>query len=399
MIITCPNCSTRYTVDKAAIGDGKNTRCSHCQHTWFVNVDALTQSRPAVPRRMQPPLQPNPYAGQMMPGMVPGQMVPGMVPGQMMPGMVPGGMVPGQMMPGMMPGQMPQGTPQGALQGLAVDPAAAVAPQPAPQPAPEPEPEPEPELEPEPEPVPEPEPELEPEPEPEAEAEELLSAEQLDDMFGDDDEPEPMASLVANNSNNDDEIDSLDGLEDIPEPDPIPQVFTGGEDGDEDGNAPQKRSLVKVIGGAVSSVLLLVVLVGFFGKGFIMEKIPASNGIYEMIGLGKKLGEGLNIQGIKRAYETDGGEEVLVVRGKVLNVTDKIIDVPMIKIVLKDSDDKAVSTIFVAPLKSQLKGRNALSFKGVIKKPSALARKVIVDFGKAEKTPSNPDQVKTKPKE
>ena len=35
MLITCPNCATSYSLDTAAIGDGRSVRCARCQVTWF----------------------------------------------------------------------------------------------------------------------------------------------------------------------------------------------------------------------------------------------------------------------------------------------------------------------------------------------------------------------------
>ena len=38
MIVTCPECSTRYKVDKSAIGaNGRAVRCSQCHASWFVS--------------------------------------------------------------------------------------------------------------------------------------------------------------------------------------------------------------------------------------------------------------------------------------------------------------------------------------------------------------------------
>ena len=40
MILTCPNCSTRYLTKPEAIGgNGRSVRCSKCSNTWFVTAD------------------------------------------------------------------------------------------------------------------------------------------------------------------------------------------------------------------------------------------------------------------------------------------------------------------------------------------------------------------------
>lgn len=60
MIVSCPTCSTRYTLSDESLGtDGRKVRCARCGHTWWqmpervepepVVADAPTEIRPAKP--------------------------------------------------------------------------------------------------------------------------------------------------------------------------------------------------------------------------------------------------------------------------------------------------------------------------------------------------------------
>jgi predicted Zn finger-like uncharacterized protein len=55
MLIVCPSCASRYSIDDAKIGTGRTVRCASCQHAWFVTLD-----EPADMAAMVPPPQPGP---------------------------------------------------------------------------------------------------------------------------------------------------------------------------------------------------------------------------------------------------------------------------------------------------------------------------------------------------
>jgi len=57
MIVTCPECSTRYHVEPAALGGGRMVRCTKCTHTWMmVPPDALDDVAAALSAEGEPAL-------------------------------------------------------------------------------------------------------------------------------------------------------------------------------------------------------------------------------------------------------------------------------------------------------------------------------------------------------
>ncbi len=67
MLLTCPNCSTRYLVSDTAIGvEGRRVRCSQCKHSWFQNAPESLLADPntslGVPESSAPPPPPPSWA-------------------------------------------------------------------------------------------------------------------------------------------------------------------------------------------------------------------------------------------------------------------------------------------------------------------------------------------------
>src|SRR5690348_14679877 len=70
MIITCPNCATRYQADAAKFpATGRKVKCAKCGHAWHqdppapepaIVVEEPAVEEPAPPPPPAPPLQPEP---------------------------------------------------------------------------------------------------------------------------------------------------------------------------------------------------------------------------------------------------------------------------------------------------------------------------------------------------
>ncbi|HEX9568168.1 MAG TPA: FxLYD domain-containing protein [Rhodospirillales bacterium] len=234
--------------------------------------------------------------------------------------------------------------------------------------------------EPEPEPAPQPAATLSP-PTPEAGA---LSPEQLDEMFGDEPEPEAIQSLQDTGAG--ENVEDLNALEQLPEPEPIPQVFQTDAEDEAGAAEVEKGGMGKIIG-IVAAVLVVAIIAGmFFGRGFIVGLWPGAAGIYAMVGLGgEELGAGLEIRDVTSARTVEGGVDALVVSGVVANVSKDDRQVPMLRVGLLDGSGVEVQHVVAAPLKNRLPAGQNIAFKAQLPEPSALARRLEVTFTKEDK--------------
>ena len=365
MFISCPNCATRYNVAPGQLGQtGKSVRCSNCGNTWHQNpvADVPPPAMPAGGATFAPPQQPAPAAYPPPPGYPP------------------------------YPQQAVTPTPDAAVPQ----------PEPAPVAAPIPEPE------------PEPEPESDPEPDPMAalmddatenqdedpmaafdagdddDDEEALSQNDIESLFDDDDDDaSPIESIIEDGEDE----DNGTAFDDLDEPDPIPEVFTADETGDDedteyddydddDDEDESGGSMLKII---IAAVLLILIL-GFVGaalflKDTIISTFPSAEGLYSVVGLeDDSLGAGLSINDVKSTRESIGGKDVLVVRGDVVNVSERNRNVPILELRLADTEGNTVQSAQSAPLKNELVAGDKISFEIQLENPSSLARKLEVTF-------------------
>jgi len=217
-----------------------------------------------------------------------------------------------------------------------------------------------------------------------------LSPEQLDEMFGDDAGSDAFDSLSAPPGEGEDEEEGAGGegepdLDAIPEPEPIPQVFSADDEPLDDG-LKQKGGLGKIIGIAAAVLVIALGAGAYFAKGMIIEMWPGAKDLYALVSFGgEDLGEGLDIRDVKSLREVESGVDILIVRGNISNVSDKERAVPMIRVVLFDSNGEEVQSAVASPLKNRLQPGTATGFSAKLSEPSALARRLEVTFTEARK--------------
>ena len=199
------------------------------------------------------------------------------------------------------------------------------------------------------------------------------SDEELDNIFDGEDEPEPIDSLM---SQDDDHIDDLDDLDDLDDPEPIPQVFM------EPRQAEEKKGGKA---GLIIAILILLLIVGgvggvFFGKDYIVKFYPPAAEYLAMVGLDTKpdVSAGLRIKNQKAEWDEKTGG--LTVSGVVSNVSEEVRMVPIIKISFTDAKGKEVQSMLVEPDTMELPPLENMPFEAVIENPDGRARGMNIEL-------------------
>ncbi len=254
--------------------------------------------------------------------------------------------------------------------------------------------------EPEPEPVPEPEPapdpaaaegipgEITPPEEPD------LSQDDLDSLFDEDEAGDGIGSMVESSSEDGEASDFTD-IEDIPDPEPLPESLTSdiGEDDDEDeaptgrrGRKRKSKKAKKKGKGGLIALLIVIILLGGLGAGMIflrdmvLQYVPAMSMVYEMVGLGAPLGDGLEIRNVNSERGSSEGVDFLVLSGNIANIEDEPKPVPLIKALLFSAEGEEIQSVIQEPGKVEIPAGEVLGFSIRIDEPSPLARRLEVTF-------------------
>lgn len=205
-----------------------------------------------------------------------------------------------------------------------------------------------------------------------------LSDEDLDSMFGDDEDIPAISSVVSA----DGEESTFDDPDEIPDPDDddFPQSLTSDLNAEED-EAPQKK------GGVLKWILIVFVVLllaaggaAVFLRDMVIGMVPELEPVYEMVGLAEDLGAGLDIRNVGSERVTEAGVDTLIVKGIVANISERDRAVPRIRVDLFDANGESVQGTVTDPVRIELPAGENAEFVARIEEPSPLARRLEVTF-------------------
>ena len=111
----------------------------------------------------------------------------------------------------------------------------------------------------------------------------------------------------------------------------------------------------------------------------VVRLLPQTASLYAHIGMPVNL-RGLNIDDLATATETHEGVPILVVRGKIVNVTGAITEVPRLKLVVRDAARRETYSWTVVPPVARLLPYQATDFSSRLASPPAGSKDVMVRF-------------------
>ena len=111
----------------------------------------------------------------------------------------------------------------------------------------------------------------------------------------------------------------------------------------------------------------------------IVRLLPQTASLYSAIGLSVNL-RGLSLDDLSTATEMHEGVPILVVGGKIINVTGAMTEVPRLKLVVRDAARREIYSWTVAPPIARLQPYQAAEFSSRLASPPAGSKDVMVRF-------------------
>ncbi|HAH08606.1 MAG TPA: hypothetical protein DCL48_00735 [Alphaproteobacteria bacterium] len=132
--------------------------------------------------------------------------------------------------------------------------------------------------------------------------------------------------------------------------------------------------------------LALVMVAGIVGVQFreqIVKIEPATASLYERLGYGEINSRGLDFEGVTYAREIDNGVTVLAIRGQIVNVSDRELPVPPVRVTVRDADKRDLYQWTFTPETPKLTPKSRADFTTRLESPPPDAWDLEIRFAKA----------------
>jgi predicted Zn finger-like uncharacterized protein len=132
----------------------------------------------------------------------------------------------------------------------------------------------------------------------------------------------------------------------------------------------------------LQSVILALIIVDAILVGWrndFVRILPQTASFYSMLGLPVNL-RGLALDGVTTTTEQHEGVPILVVEGSVVNDSRKIVDVPRLKFVVRNSANEEIYSWTAVPPRATLPPGETVSFRSRLASPPTDGRDVLVRF-------------------
>lgn len=124
-------------------------------------------------------------------------------------------------------------------------------------------------------------------------------------------------------------------------------------------------------------LIIDAMLIGW--RADVVRLLPQTASLYGSIGMPVNL-RGLNLEDLSITTEMHDGVPILVVRGKIVNVTGAIVEVPRLKLVVRDAARREIYSWTVAPSAARLRPYRSTEFSSRLASPPAGSKDVMVRF-------------------
>jgi predicted Zn finger-like uncharacterized protein len=129
--------------------------------------------------------------------------------------------------------------------------------------------------------------------------------------------------------------------------------------------------------GILALIIVDAILVGW--RNDVVRILPQTASFYSTLGLPVNL-RGLALDSVTTTTEQHEGVPILVVEGSVLNNSHKIVDVPRLKFVVRNSANEEVYSWTAVPPRATLPPGEAVAFRSRLASPPTDGRDVLVRF-------------------